>query len=110
MSIQVWCSRLRAAALVWDDGHEQLTGAVTSLSQAPTQLLGSRVEPHARAFVDTWAAELCRLAAAADDHAGALRGSATLFATADQLSVQESQALLPWPERDATPGAEGGAR
>lgn len=110
MSIQVWFARLRAAALVWDGGHEQLTGAVGSLSEAPLPLLGSRVEPHAKAFVDTWTVELRRLAVAADDHAAALRDSATLFATADRLSVKESQDLLPWLERDTTPGTPGGGR
>ena len=110
MSIQVWFARLRDAADVWDDGREGLTGAVTSVSEAPLELLGSRVQPHAQAFVDTWAAELRRLAGAAEGHAVALRDSATLFAGADQLSVQESQELLPWVERAATPGAPGGVR
>lgn len=110
MTIHVWYARLRQAADVWDDGGEQLTGAATSLTEAPLELLGSRVEPHAKAFVDTWAAELRRLATAAEGHATALRDSATMFSTADQLSVQESQELLPWLERTATPGAPGGAR
>lgn len=103
MSVQVWFARLRQAADVWDDGREALTGAGTSLTEAPLELLGSRVEPHARTFVDTWSAELRRLAAAADQHAVALRDTATLFSMADQLSVAESQALLPWMDRDAAP-------
>lgn len=110
MTVQVWFARLRGAAEVWDDGQERLTGAVTSLSEAPLGLLGSRVEPHAKGFVDAWSAELRRLAAAADVHAAALRDSATLFSTADQLSVRESQELLPWVERDAAPDGPGGAR
>lgn len=110
MTVQVWFARLRDAAEVWDDGREGLTGAATSLTDAPVALLGSRVEPHAKAFVDTWAAELRRLSAAADQHATALRDSATMFSRADQLSVQESQELLPWVERDATPGHPGVVR
>lgn len=110
MTVQVWFARLRDAAQVWDDGHEQLTGALTSLAEAPVELLGSRVQPHAEAFVDAWTQELRRLAATADDHAGALRDTASLFARAEQLSVEESQDLLPWVDRTATPGAPGGAR
>ena len=110
MTVQVWFARLRSAADVWDDGREGLTGAATSLAEAQVGLLGSRVAPHAQAFVDTWSAELRRLSAAAESHADALRESATLFSTADQLSVQESQELLPWVERAATPGAPGGVR
>lgn len=110
MTVQVWFARLRQAADVWDDSGERLTDAGTSLSQAQLETLGSRVEPHAKAFLDTWSAELRRLAAAADEHAAALRDSATLFSIADRLSVQESQELLPWVERDATPGAPGGRR
>ena len=110
MTVHVWFGRLRSAADVWDDGQEGLTGARTSLAEAPLGLLGSRVEPHARAFVETWGAELGRLAAAADAHAAALRDSASMFSTADELSVEESQELLPWVERAATPGAPGGPR
>lgn len=110
MTVQMWFDRLRGAAEVWDDGQEGLTGARTSLADAPLGLLGSRVEPYARAIVDAWGAELGRLATAADAHAAALRDSATMFSTADQLSVEQSQDLLTWVDRSATPGASDGPR
>lgn len=103
MSLTVHLAALTESARVWDDQHQDLRGAARSLADVDTTPLGSRVQPAADRFIDTWLGELMRLETSAADHAQALRDVSVLFGHADSDAVERSRQLMTWTTRDLTP-------
>lgn len=105
MTIQVWTTVLRQAQRAWEDQSEALDGPVRNLAQAECDLLGPAVGPAARAFLDTWEEHVNRLRKDASGHADALATTMYDFAVTDAESVQRTQELLQWSDRDTPPVA-----
>lgn len=105
MSIVIYLAAVRRAATQWEDQHEQLTGAHRSLTSASPATLGARVAGPARAFLDTWMAEIEILDATSNGHATALRDTASSAEHTDRETVERTQRLLPWDDRHLTPKA-----
>lgn len=103
MTIQVWTAVLLRAQQAWEDQSEALTGPMNNLAQADCNLLGRAVGPAARAFLDTWEERVARLRRDASAHADALAMTMYDFARADAESVQQTQDLLLWSDRDTPP-------
>jgi hypothetical protein len=103
MSISMWTSALRRAATGWRDQAEGLDGPRRNLAQADTGLLGSRVGPAAAAFLTTWEERVRGLGDRAERHADALDATMFDFLLTDTESVQRTQGLLLWQDRDTPP-------
>ena len=103
MTLRAHGPALLASAQAWEDASERVRGARTSLSGIDTAALGSRVAPHAEAFLDTWLVETTRLGTDASDHGDALRDAGSLFAHADEDTLARNEQLLRWTDRDASP-------
>lgn len=103
MSLQVYLAALRKAAGQWDDAAGDLRGAMKSLADIDTALLGPRASSAATTFLDTWSDELKRLRTAAAAHSDTLVENATLFAAADEDAVARCQKLLSWTDRAVSP-------
>lgn len=106
MSIAVWFAALKRASEGWDAQAEDLHGARNSLLGVDTSLLGTRVAPHAQAFLDTWTAELKSVGTEAEDNSTALLDVKAQWSGVDRATVEATQALLPWTDRDLTPTGE----
>lgn len=105
MSIQVWQRALFRASGRWSDQADELYGARRNLDGIDTALLGARVGPVADAFVTTWATRVQALREDAEEHAEALSGSALMWFGTDDAAVENLQQLLPWDDRNLTPGS-----
>lgn len=103
MTIQVWTSTLRAASNAWQDRAEDLNSPRKNLAQAEASLLGPRVAPAAAAFLDTWERRVQELRQRAANHSDALVQTMYDFAISDAESVERTQDLLMWGDRDTRP-------
>jgi hypothetical protein len=102
-SLSVYLAALTASAQAWEETSETVRGARKSLTDVDATLLGDRVAPSARAFIDTWMTEIKRLQTAATDHSDALRDASLLYDRADTDVVERSRQLMAWTDRDASP-------
>ncbi len=103
MTIQVWTATLSQARTAWEDQAETLDGPRKNLAQADSALLGDVVGPAAEAFLTTWEQRTKALRDQASAHADALAASMYDFLLTDQKSVQATQQLLMWSDRDTLP-------
>ena len=103
MTIQLWTAALRRAATGWRDQSEGLDGPCRNLGRADANLLGSRVGPVAATFLTTWEDRVRALGDQAERHADALDAATYDFLLTDGESVQRTQRLLLWQDRDTPP-------
>ena len=103
MTLYVYLAALQTSAQAWEDASETVRGASKSLADIDASLLGDRVAGAAKTFIDTWMAEIKRLQTTASDHGDALRETALLYDRADTDTVERSQQLMVWTERNASP-------
>ena len=103
MTIRVWTSALVAARAGWEEQAEALDGLYRNLAQATPGLLGSRVGPVAEAFLGTWEQRVRDLRRDGSDHADAIAATMHDFLLTDAESVQRTQDLLLWSDRDTLP-------
>ena len=103
MTIQMWTAALAKARNEWEDAAEGLNGPRKNLTQATPDLLGDRVGPAADAFLTTWEQRVLLLRDLASGHSDALAQTMFGFLVVDQESVQETQQLLMWQDRDTPP-------
>jgi hypothetical protein len=103
VSLFVYLAALETSARAWEDASETVRGASKSLADVDANLLGDRVAGAAKTFIDTWMTEIKRLQSVASDHGDALRETALLYDQADTDTVERSQQLLVWTERDTSP-------
>ena len=106
MSLYVYLAALAESAQAWEDTSETVRGARKSLTDVDSAILGDRVAPSARDFIDTWMTEIKRLETAANDHGDALRAASLLYAQADGDVIERSQQLMVWADRDVSPMGE----
>jgi hypothetical protein len=104
MTIEVWTAALVSARTGWQDQADGLDGPYRNLAQAQPELLGSRVGPAADVFLTTWEARVRALGGRATEHADALTAALYDFLNTDGESVQRTQDLLLWSDRDSLPG------
>lgn len=104
MTSVVWRQALTDASTVWNDQADELHSAKKCLTEIDTTLLGSRVGPVAKVFVDRWAKRVETLRSNAADHAAALTDSSALWGTSDDASEEAIKKLLPWDQRDLEQG------
>lgn len=107
MSLHVYLAALARAAQGWEDQGQVVRGGRKSLGDVDASQLGSRVQPAAQAFIDTWMTEIKRLEDAAVDHSEALRDASLLFQQSDQDVVERSQQLMTWTDRNVSPTTGG---
>ncbi len=103
MTLQMWTATLTKARIQWEDQSEGLNGPRKNLAQADPDLLGERVGPVAEAFLAVWEQRILELRDLASNHADALAQTTYDFLITDQDSVQETQQLLSWEDRDTLP-------
>lgn len=101
MTTQVRTSAIHAARTAWEDRSEALEGPYRNLAQADAALLGSRVGPVAAAFLVTWEQRVRRLGREASRHSDALAAAVHDFLRSDAESLQRTQDLLLWSDRDS---------
>lgn len=103
MTLQMWTATLQRARTAWDDQAEGLDGPRKNLAQADPALLGDVVRAAADAFLTTWEQRTVALRDRASGHADSLTQTMYDFLLTDQDSVQATQQLLLWEDRDARP-------
>ncbi|MBS2938558.1 hypothetical protein KDN32_12480 [Nocardioides sp. J2M5] len=103
MTLQVWTATLAQARTAWEEQSEALDGPRKNLVQADSALLGDVVGPAAEAFLTTWEQRTKVLRDQASAHADALAASMYDFLVTDRESVQATQQLLMWSDRDTQP-------
>lgn len=103
MTLQVWTATLARARTAWEEQAEGLDGPRKNLVQADSALLGDVVGPAAEAFLTTWEQRTKVLRDQASAHADALAASMYDFLVTDRESVQATQQLLMWSDRDTQP-------
>ena len=108
MTIQMWTATLAKARTAWEDQSEALNGPRKNLVQADPALLGDAVQGAADAFLTTWEQRTQVLRGQATNHADALAQTMFDLLVTDQESVQATQSLLLWDDRDTPPYSEVG--
>jgi hypothetical protein len=103
MTLQMWTATLARARTAWEDQSEGLDGPRKNLAQADPALLGDAVQAAAEAFLTTWEQRTLALRDQASGHADALAQTMYDFLVTDQESVQATQQLLLWEDRDTVP-------
>ena len=103
MTIQMWTAALATARDGWENAAEGLNGPRKNLTQATPALLGDRVGPAADAFLITWERRVLALRDLASGHSDSLAQTMFDFLVTDQESVQETQQLLMWQDRNTSP-------
>ena len=103
MTIQMWTAALATARDGWENAAEGLNGPRKNLTQATPALLGDRVGPAADAFLTTWERRVLVLRDLASGHSDSLAQTMFDFLVTDQESVQETQQLLMWQDRNTPP-------
>lgn len=94
---------LRRASQQWQEQSECLDGSRKNLAQARPELLGERVGAAAAAFLTLWERRVLDLREAAAGHRDALDQAMLDLLVSDQESVQRTQRLLMWSDRDTDP-------
>ena len=103
MTIQMWTATLARARTAWEEQSEGLNGPRKNLAQADPALLGDAVQGAADAFLTTWEQRVLVLRDQASGHADSLAQTTYDFLVADQESIQATQNLLMWEDRDTLP-------
>lgn len=103
MTLQMWTATLSKARTAWEEQSESLDGPRKNLAQADPSLLGDPVRGAADAFLTTWEQRTKALRDQASGHADALAQTMYDFLVTDQDSVQATQQLLMWDDRDTLP-------
>ncbi|MCY7400978.1 MAG: hypothetical protein LH477_08475 [Nocardioides sp.] len=103
MTLQMWTAALSKARDEWEEAAEGLNGPRKNLTQATPSLLGDRVGPAADAFLTTWEQRVLVLRNLASGHSDALAQTMFDFLLTDRESVQETQQLLMWQDRNTPP-------
>lgn len=107
MSTRVWRQALTDAAAVWNDQADDLYSAKKCLTEIETGLLGSRVGPVAKTFVDRWTKRTEKLRKSADEHASSLTVAAAQWGVTDESSEEDLKRLMPWDRRNMEPNPVG---
>ena len=94
---------VRRASQQWQEQSERLDGSRKNLAQARPELLGERVAPAAAAFLTLWERRVLDLREDAAGHSDALDQTILDLLVTDQESVQRTQRLLMWSDRDTDP-------
>jgi hypothetical protein len=103
MTIQMWTATLQKSRTAWDEQSEGLNGPRKNLAQADPALLGDAVQGAADAFLTTWEQRTLVLRDQASGHADALAQTMYDFLVTDGESVEATQQLLLWEDRDTLP-------
>ncbi|MDZ5661648.1 hypothetical protein SFC79_07740 [Nocardioides sp. S-58] len=103
MTLQMWTATLARARTAWEEQSEGLDGPRKNLAQADPALLGPAVQGAADAFLTTWEQRVLALRDRASGHADALAQTMYDLLLTDQESVQATQGLLLWEDRDTQP-------
>ena len=103
MTVQMWTATLASARTAWEEQSEGLDGPRKNLAQADPALLGPAVQGAAAAFLTTWEQRTRVLRDQASGHADALAQTMYDFLLTDGESVQATQRLLSWEDRDTLP-------
>ena len=103
MTLQMWTATLARARSAWEEQSEGLNGPRKNLAQADPALLGDAVQAAADAFLTTWEQRTLVLRDLASGHADSLAQTMYDFLATDQESVQATQQLLLWEDRDTVP-------
>jgi hypothetical protein len=103
MTLQMWTATLAAARDAWEEQAEGLDGPRKNLAQADPSLLGDAVQGAADAFLTTWEQRTLALRDRAAGHADSLAATMYDFLLTDGESVQSTQQLLMWQDRDTLP-------
>lgn len=103
MTLQMWTATLARARTAWEEQSEGLNGPRKNLAQADSALLGDAVKGAADAFLTTWEQRVLALRDEASAHADALAQTMFDFLVTDAESVQATQQLLLWEDRDTVP-------
>ena len=103
MTIQMWTATLHKARTAWEDQAEGLNGPRKNLAQADPALLGDAVQGAADAFLTTWEQRTLALRDQASAHADALAQTMYDFLVTDAESVEATQQLLMWEDRNTPP-------
>ncbi|KRF13745.1 hypothetical protein ASG90_12940 [Nocardioides sp. Soil797] len=107
MSSVVWRKALTDAATVWRDQADDLYSAKKCLTDVETGLLGPRVGPVAKVFVDLWATRTEKLRKNADEHATSLTTASQTWGVTDETNEQDLKKLMPWDQRSLDPNLGG---
>ena len=103
MTLQMWTATLQKARTAWEEQSEGLNGPRKNLAQADPALLGDAVQGAADAFLTTWEQRTLVLRDQASGHADSLAQTMYDFLATDAESVQATQQLLLWEDRDTLP-------
>ena len=103
MTIQMWTATLQKARAAWEEQSEGLNGPRKNLAQADPALLGDAVQGAAEAFLTTWEQRTLVLRDQASGHADSLAQTMYDFLVTDGESVEATQQLLLWEDRDTLP-------
>jgi hypothetical protein len=103
MTLQMWTATLQRARTAWEEQAEGLDGPRKNLAQADPALLGDAVRGAADAFLTTWEQRTLVLRDQASGHADSLAQTMYDFLVTDADSVQATQQLLLWEDRDTVP-------
>ena len=103
MTLQMWTATLQKARTAWEEQSEGLNGPRKNLAQADPALLGDAVQRAADAFLTTWEQRTRVLRDQASAHADSLAQTMYDFLVTDAESVQSTQQLLLWEDRDTVP-------
>jgi hypothetical protein len=103
MTLQLWTATLHKARSAWEEQSEGLNGPRKNLAQADPALLGDAVQGAADAFLTTWEQRTRALRDQASAHADSIAETMYDFLATDVESVQATQQLLLWEDRDTIP-------
>ena len=103
MTLRMWTQALREARDAWQEQAEALAGPHKNLADAEADLLGPTVAPHATSFFEAWQRQVKALRERADAHAGSLSAAMYDFVLTDTESVDRTQQLLSWEDRNTPP-------
>jgi len=103
MTLQMWTATLQKARSAWEEQSEGLDGPRKNLAQAEPSLLGDAVRGAADAFLTTWEQRTRVLRDQASGHADALAETMYDLLATDAGTVQATQQLLLWEDRDTMP-------
>ena len=103
MTLQMWTATLAKARTAWEEQSVGLNGPRKNLAQADPALLGDAVQGAADAFFTTWEQRTMVLRDLASGHADSLAQTMYDFLVTDGESVEATQQLLLWEDRDTLP-------
>ena len=103
MTIQMWTATLQKARTAWEEQSEGLNGPRKNIAQADPALLGDAGQGAADAFLTTWEQRTLVLRDQASGHADSLAETMYDCLVTDAESVEATQQLLLWEDRNTPP-------